>query len=197
MVMIHLVRHGSHGTLDSVLTGRDDRVGLSPQGLVEVEVLARRLAREEVDRIEASPLRRTLETAEILAGALRRPLQPCAALLEVDFGRWAGRRYDELDQDPDWRRWNHWRSGVRCPGGESMGEVQQRVVARLQALQRDHPDGAVLLVSHGDVIRAALTWALGLSLDLLLRLEVAPASLSSVELTPWGPRIHRLNERAA
>ena len=54
--------------------------------------------------------------------------------------------------------------------------------------------GPVLCVSHCDVIRAVLAHYLGMPQDLLLRLEVAPASVSTVEIGPWGPRILRINE---
>jgi probable phosphoglycerate mutase len=61
------------------------------------------------------------------------------------------------------------------PGGESMRQVQQRTVNALAELQHAHRCGTVVVVTHGDVIRAALLYALGMPLDLYARIEVGLA----------------------
>jgi probable phosphoglycerate mutase len=60
-------------------------------------------------------------------------------------------------------------------------------------LRGKHPSESVALVSHGDIIKAALAYFLGVPLDLFLRIEVDPASISIVALTEAGPRIIRVN----
>jgi broad specificity phosphatase PhoE len=65
----------------------------------------------------------------------------------------AGAQFGELEGRDDWRRFNELRSFTPAPGGELMLEVQQRAVAALLALRARFPDGRVVVVSHGDVIR--------------------------------------------
>jgi probable phosphoglycerate mutase len=92
-----------------------------------------------------------------------------------------------------------YRSGTRAPGGELALEAQARAVAaalRLAAAHPDDPDARVAAVSHADVIKAVLGHALGIPLDLQHRLEVAPASVSEVELRPWGARVLAVNDAA-
>jgi probable phosphoglycerate mutase len=76
-----------------------------------------------------------------------------------------------------------------------MRQVQDRAVAALFDLRRTHPDETLLVVSHGDVIRAALLFALGMPLDLYARIEVAVASLSTIHIDAAGIRVSALNER--
>ena len=86
---------------------------------------------------------------------------------------------------------------VRAPGGELMLDVQQRAVAALLKIAATFPDGRVAAVSHGDVIRAALMYFLGIPLDLVHRFEVSPASVSIVTLDPNGPVVRRVNGDSA
>jgi probable phosphoglycerate mutase len=58
-----------------------------------------------------------------------------------------------------------------------------------------HPDDTVLVVSHGDVIRAALLFALGMPLDFFSRIEVGLASLSTIQIDDFGIRVLAMNER--
>jgi broad specificity phosphatase PhoE len=82
----------------------------------------------------------------------------------------------------------------RAPGGESMLEVQLRVANWMEGVRRRHADQAVVAVSHGDVIKAALCHALGLCLDHHGRIEVGPGSISTIVVAPWGLKVHSINE---
>jgi probable phosphoglycerate mutase len=191
---IHLVRHGAHVLPPGVLAGRLPGVALSDEGREQALRTAERLARfGGIGAVQCSPLERTHETAGIIADRLGLTPDSADALLEIDFGNWTGRSFEELDREEDWRHWNHFRTGTRPPGGETMLEAQARALRHVETLT---PESATVLVSHCDVIRAVLTHWLGMPTDLLLRLEIAPASISTVEIGPWGPRILRINEEA-
>ena len=69
-----------------------------------------------------------------------------------------------------------------APGGELMPEVQTRFVAAIARIRAVHPGESVAIFSHGDVIRSAVAYFAGVPLDLFLRLEIRPASISSVRL---------------
>ena len=108
----------------------------------------------------------------------------------LDFGR----NSEVIRKDPRWQLWNTCRSIAAIPGGESWRQVQDRVVGALFDLQRVHPADNVVIISHGDVIRAALLFALGMPLDFYSRIEVALASISTIRLDSGGIRVLALNE---
>jgi len=118
-------------------------------------------------------------------------------------GRLAGEKVDAIYASPlertretaeRWQMWSNCRSIAAVPGGESWRQVQDRVVGALFDLQRRHPNESVVIVSHGDVIRAGLLFALGMPLDFYSRIEVALASLSTIRLDGSGIRVLALNE---
>jgi broad specificity phosphatase PhoE len=157
--------------------------------------VADRLSGVVLAGIYSSPLERALETAAPLALRQRLDVQVAAGFTEIDFGEWTGRTLAELDQLPDWRRFNSFRSGTRIPGGENMADVLARVLQEIDRLCKRHPgtNDPVAVVSHGDVLRVLLAHALGVSPDHMQRLELSPASISILQLEYHGPRVLLLN----
>jgi probable phosphoglycerate mutase len=195
MGVFHLLRHGEHGLLGRVLAGRMPGVGMTERGRAEIASQAERLATEKIAAIYASPLQRTRESAEILAARLGLPIAFRDDLLELDFGEWTGTTFDAIRADPRWQAWSTQRSLAAIPGGESMREVQQRVVAALLELNERHLHETVVLVSHGDVIRAVLLFALGMPLDFYNRIEIGQGSISTINIGASGIRVTTLGER--
>jgi len=195
MGVFHLLRHGEHGLLGRVLAGRMPGVGMTDRGRAEIAAQAERLAGDKVAAIYASPLQRTHETAEIVAARLGLPIEFRDDLLELDFGEWTGATFDSIRADPRWQAWSTQRSLATIPGGESMRAVQQRIVAAVVELNERHLHETVVLVSHGDVIRSALVYALGMPLDFYNRIEIAQGSISTIRLDASGIRVLTLSER--
>jgi probable phosphoglycerate mutase len=194
MTVFYLVRHGEPAVFGRI-NGRTPEIGLSPTGRAEAAAVADRLASEPLDALYSSPMQRTRETAEILAARLDLPIRFRDDVIELDFGEWTGLTFDQVRTDPRWPLWQYCRSIASLPGGESMRQVQERVVGALFELRQAHPGGSVAIVSHGDVIRAALLFALGMPLDLYSRIEIALASISSVRIDDAGIRVLAVNER--
>lgn len=195
---VFLVRHAAHDRVDSVLCGRMPGVGLGEDGRWQAEALARRFAEgRRVDAVWTSPMERARETAAPIAGRLGLLAWDSDALCEIDFGAWTGASFDDLRDDPRWRRWNEARGGERPPGGESMAEAQARAMGEVERAREEHPGGRVVLVSHGDVIKAALAGVLGLSLDAHARFEIAPASVSALAVWDGGGKVLSMNEAVA
>jgi broad specificity phosphatase PhoE len=181
-----LVRHAAHVHLDRVLSGRMPDVPLSDAGRAQATRLAEALADRGVTAVQASPLTRAQETARVIAGGL--PVQTVDALQEIDFGAWTGRSFADLHDDPEWDRWNKERATARPPQGESMAEAQARLVAHLATVQ-----GTAVLVTHADMIRAAVCHVLGLDLGSYWRFDVGPASRTVLQWEDWGGRLVSLN----
>jgi broad specificity phosphatase PhoE len=193
MTTLFFVRHGAHALQDRVLVGRTD-VPLSATGREQAERMAERLQHENVDRLHASPRQRTRETAEIIAAKVGTAAEIAPLLDEVDVGDWTGRTFDELEADARWQLWNSARSMARAPNGETMLDVQRRVTGHVEQTRTQHPDARVALVAHSDVIRAAVLYYLGLSVDAYWRIEIQPGSLTTLVVGDWGAKLIALND---
>ncbi|HKX21794.1 MAG TPA: histidine phosphatase family protein [Rhizorhapis sp.] len=190
---ILLIRHAEHDALDRVLCGRTLDLGLNETGKRRAELLGSAIAEHE-PLLQCSPRRRARETAGHLAQSCGGEPEVVAALDEIDFGAWSGRAFESLHADQAWRRWNEARLHGRPPGGECMIDVQARVARHLDRIREERPGPVIAMVSHSDVIRAAICHVLGLSPDHWSRFEIACTSVSSIEADDEGYRLMSMNE---
>ncbi len=194
MPTLLLIRHAHNDWIGTGIAGWTPGVHLNERGRLQAERLAQRLAVLPLEAVYSSPLERAQETAAPLAARLGLEVQTLAALGEVRFGDWTGKSLRELATLPEWSVFNSFRSCSRPPGGESTTEVQTRVLAELDRLRLVHRDRMIALVSHADVIRAALAHFAGIPLDLFHRLQIAPASVSIVDLRADRVQVVRVND---
>ena len=163
-----LVRHGeTDWNREGRFQGRSDQP-MNDTGRAQSRALAARLRTEmsgAIDAIYASPLLRAAETAQILAEAVGRAPTHVDDLRERDVGNWGGLTYDEIKArfPDDWARaaTGH---DVAFGGGETMAQVQARIVAALDGIAARHPGGAVLVVSHGLALKTLVCRLLELDL---------------------------------
>jgi probable phosphoglycerate mutase len=191
---ILLVRHGHTDFIGRALAGRRPDVHLTAHGHDQAERLALRLTRYPITAVYSSPLDRARETAAPLARALGLEVRIAEEASELDFGEWTGRTFRELDADPRWHAFNARRSETRAPGGELMAEAQARIVAVIDRIRRAHPGERVAIVSHADVIRAALAHHAGILIDVCHRIEIRPASVSTIRLGDEWEQIAGVND---
>ncbi len=191
---VYLVRHGVTDFVGKGLCGRLPGIPLNDAGQAQARGVADYLRRFDLAAVYSSPLERAVETAEPI-GQRRAVVAP--GFIEVDHGRWAGLSFDALENEPGWREYNANRSVTRCPGGEIASEVVARAVGALDCLRQQHGDDSIAIVTHADVIRAVVCYYAGIPVDLGLRLEVSPGSISVLDLQAWGPRIIELNRTLA
>lgn len=190
-----LIRHGlTDAVAGRQIAGRAPGARLNEKGRAQAESLAERLSVVPLRAVYSSPLERALETAVPIARRLDLEVQVEDAFNELEFGEWTGRTFEELEASARWRAFNSFRGGTRIPGGELMVEAQARAVAGVERLRERHAGESVAVVSHADLIRAVVAHYAGIHLDLLLRIEVGPASFSVVEVGDFGPRIISLND---
>ena len=193
MTTFLLVRHATGDHVGHTLAGRAPGTRLSEAGREEAGRLAERLATRPVHAVYASPLERARETAGPIARRLGLTPREAPGLTELDFGQWTGGAIEGFGDDPAWHHFNAYRSGTRIPGGELLLEAQARAVAELLRLRERHAGETVVVVSHADVIRAVLGHFAGVPMDLLLRFEIDPASVTEIVLEEWGVRIVGVN----
>jgi probable phosphomutase (TIGR03848 family) len=176
-------------------------VELDEQGLRQVEATGQRLAGLPITQIVSSPLERCRSTAAALAKALGGSLevQFDERLIECGYGEWTGTELKKLARDPLWKVVQGHPSAARFPAGESIREMQLRAVDAMRdwdaTVSAEHDASALwVAVSHGDVIKAILSDAVGAHLDSFQRIVVDPASVSAITYTPLRPFVVRLND---
>ncbi|MFF5990232.1 bifunctional RNase H/acid phosphatase [Prauserella flavalba] len=193
-----LLRHGqTEMSVERRYSGRGD-VGLTEQGRWQAQAAAKRLAGmegvgDEPLPIVASPLTRTMQTAQAVADAVGGRVSTLPGLVETDFGEWEGLTFAEATRrDPEvHRRWMS-DTSVAAPGGESFDQVHKRVRAALDGLFATYPGKTVVVVSHVTPIKSLLRVALEAGPSLLFRLHLDPASLSIADFYPDGNASVRL-----
>lgn len=178
--LVLLVRHGATPTTGRVLPGQALGLHLSDAGLRQAEGVAERLAGVRVAGLYTSPLERAVETAAPSATVTGLAAVEDAGLMECDFGEWTGETLSGLYHRKEWRALLASPSTFRFPGGESLAELQARVVATLERLRTVHAGATVVCFSHADPIRAALTFAMGAHLDSFHRVSVSTGSVSAI-----------------
>ena len=145
MGKIVLARHGeTDWNIERRYQGHLDPP-LNATGRRQSEELAGSLAAERIDAIYSSDLRRALETTQIVGGRLGLPVVTDQGLREVDLGSWAGLTPIEVAE----------RFGESAMhDGETRGEHTERVVEAVRRIAARHPEGSILVVTHGGSIRA-------------------------------------------
>lgn len=193
MTTFLLIRHGNTDLVGKALAGRQQAVSINETGKRQAHQLIERLRTVTISAIYSSPLDRAVQTAGPLSEALRLPIIHREALAEIDFGAWTGRTLEALREDPEWKRFNSFRSGTGALNGESILDLQRRMVTELEYLRLQHPTGTVALFSHGELIRSVLIYFAGIPIDLSLRVEISPASITAIGLADWGAQILTVN----
>jgi broad specificity phosphatase PhoE len=194
---VHLVRHAAHSLIDRVLVGRMEGVPLSEEGRRQACSLTRRLGTRRVAGIYTSPRQRARETAHIIADRIGLTPEVTTRLDEINFGSWTGRTFSQLGADPAWRYWNEARSRARPPGGETMREAQARALHYISETHRARPGSTIVMVTHAEIIRAVVLHCLAWPLDAWQGVEIAPASVTTLDIRPSGSALVSLDQRAA
>jgi probable phosphoglycerate mutase len=115
-------------------------------------------------------------------------------VIEADYGEWTGGTIAELAKTDLWRTVQIAPSRARFPGGESIAEMQSRMVTALEEVIARHAGKMVVVVSHADPIKAAVAHFTGVHLDLFQRIVVSPASVTVFELGPYGAALVKAND---
>lgn len=135
--------------------------------------------------VVSSDLIRARATAEaIAAGRPRLPDEP--DLREMHFGRWEGRRHDEIAaEEPDALAAFHETPGAcRAPGGESWDDLVARVNAAIDRLLASRRGEALIVVAHFGVILTQIARAAGIGARAAFGHHVAPLSLTEIAISP-------------
>jgi len=168
-------------------------IPLNRKGISQANRVARLLPNLEIHTIYSSPLKRALDTAQILLEQNKIPMKIEPELTEVAYGWWEGNRYDDIIKDESYRRFLRSPLKSVVPGGETIGYVQKRGLKAIHRAALEIPEGRLLFVSHGDVIRAILCHYLRVPLEEYRRLRIDNGSLSVLEVDGAWAHIKFIN----
>lgn len=189
------IRHGENEwTKSHKLAGRTPGVRLNVQGQKQAKALGKRLAQVKFKAIYASPLERTMQTAQAIAKHHNLKVQKRSGLLEVDYGQWTGKKIAKLAKKKSWHTIQFYPSGANFPGGETMYQMQTRFVQEVNLLVSNHPGQTIALVGHADLIKSAVAHYLGVHFDLFQRIMISTASITTIAFTLVGPRVISVND---
>jgi len=190
-----LLRHGQ-----TPMSVQKRYAGLSPKtdapltdtGVRQAVAAAKRLASAGIDAIVASPLQRTVRTAEEVAAVTGVPVLTDEGFRETNFGAWEGLTFAEVRE--------HWPSelttwladpSVAPPGGESFNQVSERVTAALHRILAERAHQTVLIVSHVTPIKTLVAAALLAPPAALYRMHLDVAALCEIDWYADGPAVLR------
>ncbi len=194
-----LVRHGETvSNRDRLMTGRID-TPLTAKGRKQARRAASRIACDfgKVDRIYASPLTRTMETARPLSRKtgvrpVREPL-----LIETNFGAWEGKKKEELSLDEGWKTYTADPFHYTFPEGESPQDVRSRALSFLSELRSSDGWESAVVFSHYTPVAFIVLEILGMADGARAPFRIDNGSLTVIALDEKSGYIVTLNSVCA
>lgn len=178
-MIFYLIRHGDNESLGKYLPGQKPGIHLNEQGQEQAKQIAASLEKAGIERIYTSPLERTMETAQPLAGLLQLKIIIEAGFIEIDAGDLTGQPFDDLEKMEIWRALRQDPGRNSFPHGEAYLSAQDRLwqaVEHIRAVERGVK--SVAIFTHADCIKLIIARAMQMPLARFQALIVAPASLS-------------------
>jgi broad specificity phosphatase PhoE len=196
---LYFIRHGeTQASQTGGYCGVLD-VELTPEGHRMAEEFALAYRSLPWAAVFCSPLGRSMDTARPLCDAVGIEMQLRDGLKEIAYGQWEGKTPEEVNRrfHDEYVRWLA-DAGWNAPtGGERGVDVARRSSAVLEEIERTHPLGNVLVVSHKATTRIMLCSLLGIDVGRYRdRISMPVASLSIVEMTAQGPLLKVLGDRS-
>lgn len=199
MRKILLARHGeTDWNFQMRFQGRED-VPLNEQGRRQASLLADCLSHGEggIDKIYSSVLSRALDTAKIIGARFGREPLVAEDFIEIDFGNWEGRTYNEMSEAEKeaLSRWMMDPTSSDIPGGETFAHFQERVCRSYEKIIQKHTEENILIVTHAGAIKAVVARVLELHPSMIIRLKLFPTSLSVIQYDSWNnPYLELFND---
>lgn len=186
MSRLLLVRHGiTEFNSARRFAGYSD-VELAAEGLRQVEKLHDRLAKEKIDAVYCSDLKRAVVTAEIISSGHDVETVICPELREINYGVCEGLTFEEIGRSyPElWEAITNFSLELNFPGGESFKGFIARTSKFLDRLNKHTEEQIILVVSHGGPLRTLVCELLGIDQSHWRQLRCDNASLTIVETYP-------------
>ena len=190
MTTFLLLRHAhSVANKAGILAGQLEGIGLSKDGIAQVNKLTSSFENLKIDQIISSPMQRCLETVEGIARSKRKRISIDERLIEMNYGSWSGKKLSKLSRMKEWKVIQTKPSAFRFPQGESFKELEERIESLLKDLSRKYPKETILIITHGDIVKIAASLTVGSGLNNFQKFAVDPCSLTTLS---WGSKARML-----
>ena len=185
MTLFIFIRHGqADNNVNRILVGRHIESHLTIDGKNQVKDTAKYLKKMDIDKVFASPVTRTVETADIISKELGQDYQIDERLYEIELGKLVGMNYEDIInkhgnlflkfyRENDETLYNY--------GVESFAEVKKRIQNLLDEMVELYPDENLLFVTHLDPIKAVISLLLDLKPEALFKLHIRNAALTIIK----------------
>jgi len=176
---IFLIRHGQTDLNEkSIFRGRMD-VPLNDFGKKQASAVANRLLKLNIRKIYTSPLKRTVETAKIIADKLNIVAELEKDLIDFDFGKWEGLSKETVKElYPDlYMLWLKEPHKVKIPKAENLDLVRTRISNMLNRILAN-TEGNIAIVSHRVVLKILICFALSLENSYFWRIKQDTGAIS-------------------
>jgi broad specificity phosphatase PhoE len=194
MPVLILIRHGDTDYVGNRLAGHIPGIHLNPRGRQQAEAIAQRLASFPFTAVYSSPLERAIDTATPLARVHKLPVQILPSLTEINVGDWQGKSIPGLRRLSLWHSLHEEPARFSFPNGESFIDRQREICSALEKLiDKANSQAVIACISHGDPIKLALAYFLGLELNNFQRIAIDPASASFVYFSGSCIRLGPIN----
>jgi broad specificity phosphatase PhoE len=181
---LYLIRHGTTTmNVENRYRGRRD-VPLDARGWADAVESARRLSPLGLAAVYAGPLRRTINTAQVIADECRIPdVRILHGLVNLDYGEWEGMTVEEASMyDPQgYKLYSERHEEAICPSGERLSDAHARMMEAIQLIEGRHRGERVAAVSHAVTIRLLVSKLLGIT-GTRWRIPVGRGSITTFEL---------------
>lgn len=196
MTKLLLVRHGIT-EMNSLMkfSGHTD-VDLNEEGFRQVEKLGERLAKEQIDAVYCSDLKRAVSTAEVISRGHGTEISSCFELREINYGDAEGLSFDEISrQYPEvTKALRDFSPELSFPGGEDFKGFTARVCSFLDKLDNHAEEHTVLIVAHGGSLRTLICDLLAIGQEHWRKFRFDNASLTIVDIYSREPILSLLND---
>lgn len=197
MTTVILTRHGHVEGIRPLRFRGQHPLSLTEQGRQEAELTARRIASDwRPAAVLTSPLERCVVTGTAIAKACGLQSTIAEGLLDLDYGDWQWKTYDEVRQrwPRAFERWHAAPHLVRFPSGESLQDIVLRSADVFRGVVERFPDDTVVLVGHDSVNRALLLQLLDQPLSAYWKLAQDPCCLNVITYQDEAVRVVSIND---
>jgi len=158
-IKLFLIRHGQ------TLWNREGRyqgeidIGLTSLGIRQAKLAAKYLSKVNFSNVYSSPLKRAVDTANIIKKGRNLEIKIRNNLKEISFGKWEGMKFDQINRmfHDDYQNWLKDPYNNSPTGGESFKDVQERAITEINNIINENEDkSSAAVATHGGIILSLL-----------------------------------------
>lgn len=179
-----LVRHGEiPSNVKKIYAGRSPE-GLTDKGIGQAQNVSEELKKYQIDAIYSSPIRRAVQTAEIINKDAGLELIVNNAFRELDMGPWEGMAETDVAKmyPGEWKVWNSMPAELKLPGRETLDELLARVLTGIRTVLKEGRAENIVIVTHVAIIRVLRLWHSKESLNLYKTIHVPNAEIFTLSV---------------